>query len=330
MHFTVHGLLLLLLVLLSLGALLWLTLAVLMAWAMLCPPRMSSGKAIYHLRRLSPGDLGLNFEEQLFLVRQAKRAEKLSIAAWWIPAPAASDRCVIILHGYADAKVGSIAWAPLFHALNCNVLALDLRGHGESGGRFTTGGFFEREDVDQVIDQLLNLYPNQTRELILLGISLGAAVACAVAAQRSDTSAQRSNIAALILDSPFADYRRAITAHTRLVGLPGGRLLQFSIAFAQWLSNAEFNAVRPVDLLKKIQCPVLTLVGSDDVLLDSQDIQALKQATCSNPASTFRLIENAGHIQAMTLDPIEYESNIKSFLDRLPRQQVTSDKTTHE
>jgi len=307
MHFTFDGLLVLFCVLLSLGAALWMALAMLLAWGMLRPPRMSAGKAIYHLRRLSPGDLGMGFEDQSFTVRDGRRGEKLSIAGWWIPASTPSENCVVLLHGYADAKVGAIVWAPVFHDLNFNILAIDLRAHGESGGRYSTGGFFERDDVGQVIDQLLNVYPHHTRQVILFGASLGAAIACAAAVDRDD-------ISAVILESPYADYERAITAQVRMMGLPSGLLLKAAIAVAEWISGAKFDEVRPVDLLLKIKCPVLTIIGADDELLDGDDLRLLEQATTRDPSSIFWLVENTAHLQAMATQPVEYEQRIGDFL----------------
>ncbi len=67
---------------------------------------------------LSPGDLGLLFDDVKFDVRDERSGEKLTIAAWWIPHPRAAGRCAVLVHGYADAKVGSIAWAPTWHAGN--------------------------------------------------------------------------------------------------------------------------------------------------------------------------------------------------------------------
>jgi pimeloyl-ACP methyl ester carboxylesterase len=310
MHLSLDRLLLLFCILLALGAVLWMALAILMAWAMLHPPRMSAGKAIYHLQRLSPGDLGLAFEEQTFIVRDNRTSQTLNIASWWIPAAVPSEKCALLIHGYADAKVGSIAWAPLFHNLNFNILAIDLRAHGDSGGKFSTGGFFERDDVSQVIDQLLNLHPNQTRQLILFGISLGAAVACAVAADRQD-------ISAVILESPYADYEKAVAAQTRLVGMPTGLLLRAAIAIAQWISGAKFSSVRTTDLLTKLKCPTMAVVGCDDELLAAADFKSLEAAI--GPSSVFWPIENAGHLQAFALDPMEYERRVHEFMNGLSK-----------
>src|SRR5690606_36813730 len=105
-------------------------------------------------------------------------------------------RCVVALHGYSDAKVGVIAWAPTFHALGYGVLALDLRAHGESDGVSSTAGYFERHDVTEVINQFRAARPGETRSIVLFVMSLGAAVACAVAVDRDD-------LVGVVLESPF-------------------------------------------------------------------------------------------------------------------------------
>src|SRR5688572_14722028 len=122
------GFLLLAAVLLAVGAFLAAATVFLMAWSLLRPPRMTDGKAVWLLRRLSPGDLGMPYEESPYDVRDTRTGESLRMTAWWIPCPPAggragapeSDRCVVLLHGYADAKVGAIAWAPVWRQLGYN------------------------------------------------------------------------------------------------------------------------------------------------------------------------------------------------------------------
>src|SRR5687767_6105768 len=159
------------------------------ALSLLRPPRMSDGRALYVLHRMSPADIGLAYERITFEVRdEANRGGdgKLSMAAWWIPHASANGRCVVLLHGYADAKVGAIAWAPVWHSLGFNILAVDLRAHGESEGAHTTGGHHEQHDLEQVLDQLRAARPGDTRQFVLFGVSLGGAVALALAARRTD------------------------------------------------------------------------------------------------------------------------------------------------
>ena len=151
------------------------------AVALLRPRRMSDGKALYLLKRLTPEDLGLRWEPQQFDVRDAATNRPMRMAAWWLPATAPSDATVVLLHGYGDAKVGAIAWAPAFIRTGVNVLALDLRAHGESGGRDVTAGYHDRHDLRQVLDALRATRPAATTRLYLFGVSLGAGIACATA-----------------------------------------------------------------------------------------------------------------------------------------------------
>src|SRR3954471_19558955 len=122
-----------------------------MARGLVRPTRMTDAKALYVLKRISPGDLGLAFEDVSFTVRDEHTGQPLKLAAWWIPHPQANGRCAVLIHGYADAKVGAIAWAPTWHALGLNLLAIDLRAHGESSGDACSAGFFERHDLAAVV-----------------------------------------------------------------------------------------------------------------------------------------------------------------------------------
>lgn len=306
------GIFVLALVLVGVGAMLCAATALLMAWSLVHPPRMTDGKAAWVLRRLSPGDVGLAFEEARFDIRD-ERGNPLKIAAWWIPCLQARGRCAVILHGYADAKVGAIAWAPLWHALGYNLLVPDLRAHGESDGAVCTAGFFERNDLGQVLDELRASRPDDARQLVLFGISMGAAVAAATAAQRSD-------IAAVIMESPYAEFSRAAAAHMDLVGLPGRFLQRPALRLAQWLTNADFTAVRPADLIAQLPCPVLVIESGFDAFLAPEDRAMLAAAVKahrveSGPAEIWT-VEGAEHLMALTADPAEYQRRIGDFLTR--------------
>ncbi len=306
---TVHGLLTLTGVLLALGAILATAVAGLLAYVVLHPPRMTDGKAVYRLRRLSPGDLGLRFDVEWFTVRDARTARPLRLAAWWVPSATPSAATAVVLHGYADAKVGGIAWAPPLHELGLNVLAVDLRAHGESDGSMCTGGSAEADDVNQVVDQLLARRADACRQVVLFGASLGAAVAAAVAGGRGD-------VAAVVLESPFASYRRAVRAHARLVGLPNGPLLHAAVAVAEAACGVRFDAARPVDRIPRIACPVLVVLGDGDLLLDATDVTVLREAVARQGVAGSGVwdVAGAGHLLALHVDPAGYRRRLADVL----------------
>lgn len=305
------NLLTLILVFISMGLLLLGIMILLTAISLLRPPRMTDGRAIFILRRLSPGDLGLRFEDQIFWVRDEKTGERLKIAGWWIGHPHAGGKCVVMIHGYSDAKVGAIAWAPNFHAMGMNILAIDLRAHGESSGRYSTAGYFERHDLNQVLDQLIANRPAEARDIVLFGISLGAAVAAAAAVLRND-------LAAVILECPYKSFPDAAMSYGQRLGLPGGLFQRMAIRLAERISGACFSEVRPVDLIAKIPCPLLIVQSRDDLFVSLSDAAAIEAATRSRPEelepTIYWPVEEAEHVLALPLEPKIYQQVIANFL----------------
>lgn len=279
--------------------------AFLLAYGLIHPDRMTDAKALTVLGRLSPGDLGMPFADVAFsVIDESRPPARIDIAGWWIPAKTLSDRCVILLHGYSDAKVGAIGWAPIFHELGYNILAIDHRAHGESGGAYVTGGHFEKHDLSQVIDQIREQQPDTTRQLILFGVSMGSAIA-------AHTAAMRDDIDAVIFESWVGDFIFASHAHTNLMGLPGGFIGELSAHFAAWMTGANFRRDRAITALPKIKCPVLLILGTRDPFADLEETRRVAGAM---PNVEMWLPPDVHHVLAMATDYEAYRKRIAGFL----------------
>ena len=298
-----------LIMLLVLAALIGMAL-VMIAMAILRPPRMTDGKAAYVLKRLSPGDLGMQFEVQNFIVRDQRTNQPLKLAAWWIPHPSGGERTVVLIHGYADAKVGAIAWAPTWRELGYHILAIDMRAHGESEGKYTTAGVFERFDLDQVLNELKALRPQQTQQIVLFGVSLGTCTALAVAQMRDD-------IAALVLECPVASFAHSVERHAKLLALPLPSMLPAVMWIAQRISGADLTQVQPLELMASGKCPILIIQSEQDQYITLEDIVSIESAL--KRRSVDRLTEywhlpDTTHVMALAVDPEGYARRIGDFL----------------
>ncbi|MEO6437460.1 MAG: alpha/beta hydrolase, partial [Tepidisphaeraceae bacterium] len=290
---------------------------VMMARMLLRPRRMTDVRALLRLNRMSPEDLGLPFETMTFPVRDAKTGEAFNLASWWIPRPASTrcGRCVIVLHGYGDAKVGGIAWAPMFHERGWNVLALDLRAHGESGGRNSTAGFYERHDLLQAIADLRVRLPDETQRIVFFGVSLGSAVALA-AAELCERDEQ--DIAGIICDSPFAAYHQAVATHGEILGFPGGIFRDLGMKLAEAMTGARFNDIRPVDLIGRVRAPLMMIIADDDPFVPARDAALLDEAARQRPADRITSVwhvPGCPHIFGLAFATDAYREQIGRFLD---------------
>jgi uncharacterized protein len=299
----------LILVLIAILGLLLAVVIFLMTYLLLHPPRMTDGKAVWLLKRLSPGDLGLSFRPIMFSIRDHQSGRPMRMAAWWIPHSCSEGRCVVLIHGYADAKVGAIAWAPLFHEMGYNILAIDLRAHGESEGKFSTAGYFERQDLNQILDQMLVEFPRDTEHLVLFGMSLGAATALATAALRQD-------ISAIILDSPIIKIAHSVREHCKQLGLPY-QLSGAVVRMAKWMAGADFAELDAVKWVHSIPCPILTIHGTMDPFFTTEDLRqwrAVLQHRAKSLNDQYWAIEECGHLLGYSNNPNLYSYKVRQFL----------------
>lgn len=311
MHF--QPIILLCLVLLVIAAALSAATVLAMAVMLLKPTRMGDGKALYVLRRLNPLDLNLPYDEVGFDVEDAHSHRHITLAGWWIPATLNdSPRTVILVHGYGDAKVGAIAWAPLFRELGFHILAIDLRAHGQSGGTMTTAGYHERYDLQQVIRQLRDMHLRATSRLVLFGVSLGAAVVAATAAEGTD------GIDAIILECPFDDFLSAAASHGRKMALPLVNFQPMAATLAQKIANVDFSSVAPVRTLPHVACPVMVIHDLADPFVTRPHIDAINHALTRRlshlPPAEIWEVPEAYHAMGLPTAPIEYENRLRAFL----------------
>ena len=165
--------------------------------------------------------------------------------------------------------------------------------------------------------------PNETRTVVLFGVSLGAAVALATAQIRQD-------IEAVILESPYTTYRQAVLAHAKIQNLPGRLLWPAAIRLAKWISSARFEEVQPIDLILKVSCPVMVINAADDPFADPADSAALGHAVQrrGDPTSVYWKVNGAKHVLSMAVDPDEYRQRIAAFISQLePRRQTSTESS---
>lgn len=287
-----------------------------MAGHLLRPPRMTDAKALYILQRLTPQDLGLPYQPCHFEVQDRSDGKTLHLSGWWIDAPTDSDQTVVILHGYSDAKVGGIAWAPVWRSLGFHVLAIDLRAHGESDGTYSTAGFYERHDVCQVLDQIRQRQPRQTRSIVIFGVSLGATVAAAV-------GCLQENLTGVVMESPYDDYKNAITTHGRRLAMPLEWGYPIAYRWAQRLSRADFDQVKPIDLIPKVRCALLVIHSGADTFVSPDQQARIDQSLSKRPASLISrsiIIPEVQHTRGLLKDPLAYRDLLKQFMTDIQLQ----------
>lgn len=184
---------------------------------------------------------------------------------------------IVYLHGIADNRGSAIGVIERFLPVGFDVVAYDSRAHGDSEGDRCTYGFYEKRDVQRVIDQL------GVDNVILIGHSLGAAIAL-------QTAAIDPRVRAVVAASTFSDLRTIATE--RAASLPSWSLAP---AFARAERDGHFvvDDVSPLKAAAQISIPVLLLHGADD--RDTLPAHSMRVYDALRGPKQFMLVPGASH-----------------------------------
>lgn len=228
-----------------------------------CPPRRTYANAVARGRPGDPSELASPHTFDCWSFRSGRH----EFPVWDVPCDNPDGPVVILIHGWADSRIGGLARLPFLSSAASRVILWDLRGHGDAPD-ICRLGTAEVDDVTALIDHLQLKAPP-----VLFGWSLGAGVALAAA----------SRAAAVIAESP---YRFADTPARNVIrarGLPWQLTLQPALAllnlrFGGRLSRSRFDRAR---LAMEAPCPILILHGELDEVCpieDGRDIAAAAHA----------------------------------------------------
>ena len=248
----------------------------------------------------TPWELGVEHEPVVF-----GREQGIVLRGWWLPHPD-TDRVVIGCTGHRGAKhelLGIGSW--LWRAGN-NVLLFDFRGRGDSDQGPFSLAYYEMADLEAAVAYVFERMP-QAR-LGVIGYSMGAAVALAVAARDK-------RISAVVADSPFATIRGVIEHAYGRYRLPLSPMLRLTDAVNRLRFGYPFSAVQPIDTVAAIAPrPLFLIHGMADSLIPVQHSEALF-AAAGDPKELWTLPQT-DHCGAYFADRQEYVRRVTDFFDR--------------
>lgn len=231
-----------------------------------------------------------------------------------------SKHTVILLHGLYQNRSMCLPYVSLYRDLGYNVLLIDQRGHGESGGDHTTWGIRETDDLDAWVKWLKGKDGNM--EIGMHGISLGAAMALIYSGTENG-----KHISFYIADSAYGnlmelgkDKLSAYTGDTRL--LWGMDVVDPFFQSVMWLKSGKtLSDIDPVEAVKRMTSPVLFLHGGADTLVPPKTAEELAAASGSRKKELF-IFDGAAHTMEMAANGEAYRNAIHGFLENISQHLI--------
>ncbi|MGN7402148.1 alpha/beta hydrolase [Cytobacillus praedii] len=221
--------------------------------------------------------------------------------------PHKNKRFIIISHGVTENKMNSIKYMNLFLERGFNAVIYDHRRHGESGGKTTSFGHFEKFDLKTIVDWLKKEHGSNI-EIGIHGESMGAATMLLYAGMLEDGADF------YIADCPFSDFKEQLAYQIkRELKLPPKLILSVGDLFLRMRQKYSIKDVSPISVIENIQKPILFIHSQkDDFILPtmSEALYELKKG----PKKLY-LASNGVHAQSLNENKNDYEKVIDEFLE---------------
>jgi uncharacterized protein len=231
----------------------------------------------WHPRTLTPEDVWI------------VASDGTKLHAWWISNPAAKFT-FLAFHGNASNIANRTPTYEFLRDTPANILAVEYRGYGHSGGKPSEGGLYL--DAEAAYQFLVSTKRIDPKSIVSFGQSLGTAVAADLAAHR--------RVGGLVLEAPLPSASRV--ASKIYWFLPGLSLLVHS----------QFDTVSK---LKQITSPILVVHCTQDPVLPFQFGQEVYNAAPS--PKRFLRIDGECHEESSLIAPERYRSTLHEFLGSL-------------
>jgi fermentation-respiration switch protein FrsA (DUF1100 family) len=196
----------------------------------------------------------------------------------------------------------------LFLDRGFNALIYDHRRHGESGGKTTSYGHYEKFDLKSVVDWLKKeIGPNL--KLGIHGESMGAATMLLYAGILEDGADF------YIADCPFSDFRDQLAYRLKKeMKIAPRLLLPIADVFLRFRDKYSIRHVSPISVIENIKHPILFIHSQkDDFILPTMSEDLFAQAKA--PKMLY-LAANGRHAQSFNENRADYERVIDEFLQK--------------
>lgn len=225
-----------------------------------------------------------------------------TISGWHVPA-ATNRGAIVLLHGIRASRLSMLNRARMLKGLGYSTLLIDLQAHGESTGERITIGYLEKEDVRAAVAFARSKHPNEP--IGVIGVSLGGAAA---------VLGSPLGVDAMVIESVYSTICEAVENRVRAkLGILSDVPALLLLAQLQWRLGVPQEALRPIERIAQVRCPLLIVSGEEDVHTTASETRAM-YAAAAEPKQLW-LIEGAGHVDLERVNAVEYQRRVAKFFE---------------
>ena len=223
---------------------------------------------------------------------------------------ATTSTWIITIHGYKSDSADILDRSEAFVNQGYNVLAPDMRAHGNSEGAFTGMGWLDRKDVLDWINYIIGLDPDA--KIVLYGVSMGGATVMMTSGEDLPP-----NVVCAVEDCGYTSVHDEFSWQMtqQYSYLPHFPLFNIISLLSKMRAGYSFEEASSVDQLAKCKIPMLFIHGDADTYVPFYMLQQNYDAD-ADPDKQMLVVPGAKHAESYTVAPELYWNTVFSFLNK--------------
>ncbi len=218
----------------------------------------------------------------------------------------ASNKFVIVTHGFRYNRYGSIKYINVFKKCDYNVYIYDLRAHGANERTLIGMGLSESSDLNELI-HLFRLKMGKDCVIALHGESLGAFTSLMVLKYKPE-------IKFVISDCSYSNTIDELKFQMNKRGIPS-IIFYLSVIMADLKYNQKWRDLDARKVVANTQIPILFIHGDSDTFTPPYMAKDLYE--CCSSKCDLVYFDGAEHAQSLISNKEKYNKVISSFIDSL-------------
>ena len=221
-----------------------------------------------------------------------------------------SDKWVVCVHGYRDKGEGMSLYAYYYFNNGYNVLLPDLKGHGQSEGKYVGMGYNDRTDLLAWINKIIEKNPNS--QIVLHGVSMGAATVMMTCGENLP-----QNVRVAVEDCGYTSvYDQYSYVADEFINIP---IKSFALSalntYSKIKTHKDLKTMDSVSQIKKSKTPMLFIHGDKDTFVPFRMLDEVYNANPDIEKEKY-VVKGATHAYSASCDTENYFNKVFEFVSR--------------
>lgn len=227
----------------------------------------------------------------------------------YIVQPYPTNQFMIISHGVTMNSFNSVKYMNLFLERGWNILLYDHRRHVLTGGKTTSYGYYEKDDLETVVNFVRNRFDAKS-VIGVHGESMGAVTTLLYAG----TTKKGCNF--YIVDCPFSSLEEQLKIRLKEeFRLPHQLIFPVAKPFLKVRGGYDLKDVSPIDIIGRIEEPILFIHSESDDYIPVQMTEALYEK--KKGVKEIFIAPKGLHAMSYTENREQYEKAVDRFLEKI-------------